>query len=566
MKFIILLFVLTNAFAQTSDLRTIAEKSGWKSTGRAIETELLCKAFQKKFPKDVACKSYGKTPEGRNLLYIMVGDRNPKNPVVWAQAGIHAGEIDGKDAVFWLMKDILEKKITSNPLQGVTLIFIPIVNVDGHERFGKWNRPNQVGPEEMGWRTTAHNLNMNRDFMKADSPEMQAMLKLWLKVDPIVSLDLHVTNGAQFEPEVGIIIIPNEFHGSTSLHKAGRLLENGLMEKLKARGHKALPFYPSFEEEDKPSTGFGRYVSNPRYSQGYWYAQNRIGMLVESHSWKDYATRVKVHYSTVLSTLEMVGQHGKDWVKAAEETRNNVLAGKEVNLSYKHNDKSRLIDFPGYKYKIQKSDITGEDVIKYFPDQPENWKVPFYEVLYADSKVMAPKEGYIIPGTHAKWVKEKLDIHGIRYQSWKPSGNDRLEVFRSTTKEFAKTSFEGHQQLVVTGSWANEEVKIAPGAIFVPIEQKRAFLIMQFFEPVAKDSFVSWGFFNPAFEPKEYMEKYVLEDVAKEMLKDKNVAAEFKQRLKDDAFSKDPAQRHDFFYRKHASWDVKYNMYPVFRK
>ena len=92
------------------------------------------------------------------------------------QGGIHAGEIDGKDAGFLALREALDGKAAPGALDRQVLVFVPVFNVDGHERFGRWNRPNQRGPEEMGWRTTAQNLNLNRDYVKADAPEMQAML------------------------------------------------------------------------------------------------------------------------------------------------------------------------------------------------------------------------------------------------------------------------------------------------------------------------------------------------------------------------------------------------------
>lgn len=168
--FILVAFLLLTTQVFATELTTVAEKSGWKQTGSAEETQKLCFNFQNKYPKKVSCRAYGKTPENRTLYYMTVGDI--KTPAVWVQAGIHAGEIDGKDAVLLLIKEILQEKIKS-PLNGIHLVFIPIVNLDGHERRGKWNRPNQIGPEEMGWRTTSQNLNLNRDFMKVDAPEMR---------------------------------------------------------------------------------------------------------------------------------------------------------------------------------------------------------------------------------------------------------------------------------------------------------------------------------------------------------------------------------------------------------
>lgn len=554
------------AQAQTSDLRTVAEKSGWLKTGRAEETASLCKGFARKYPKRVRCRVFGVTPEGRELHALVVTDGTKQAPVVWVQAGIHAGEIDGKDATFWLLREALEGKLTPDPLKGLTLVFVPIFNLDGHERFGKWNRPNQVGPEEMGWRVTAQNLNLNRDFLKAEAPEMQALLKLWAEMDPALSLDLHVTDGAQFQPEVGLIIYPNDGEGKNALVDAGMKLEKELMTQLKARGRKALPFYPSFEKDDVPGSGFARGVNPPRFAHSYWAARNRLGILVESHSWKDYPTRVQTHRAVVLSALELAQKDAKSWVEAGRALQKESLAGKSVDLQWENTDKSTTMEFEGYKYEIKKSQISGGDVIKYFPDKPEIWKVPFFAELKPSLTVNAPTEGYLVPASEAAWLKPKLLVHGIKFETWRKPLPETLQVFRATKTEFGKSSSEGRQTLKVTGEWKAEKVALMPGALFVPIRQKEARLVLHIFEPQAADSFVSWGYFNRHFERKEYMEDYVAEDVATEMLaKDPAVKAEFEAKLKEPEFAKDPDARFQFFYRKHPSWDERFNRYPVFK-
>jgi murein tripeptide amidase MpaA len=133
-------------------------------------------------------------------------------PVVLFQGGIHAGEIDGKDAGFIALREILEGKSSRGALARTTVLFVPVFNVDGHERFGAWNRPNQRGPEEMGWRATAQNLNLNRDYMKVEAPEMRAMMDLLRQWDPILYADLHVTDGAELREDVSVEIEPA--HGS----------------------------------------------------------------------------------------------------------------------------------------------------------------------------------------------------------------------------------------------------------------------------------------------------------------------------------------------------------------
>jgi len=172
----------TSAAAQagSTELQTLAEQTQFRQTGRYAEVQQLCAAFAKAYPKQVRCFEFGRTPEGRPMLGLAAsadGLLDPSavkaagRPVVLMQGGIHAGEIDGKDAGFLALRELLEGRAAPGVLGRVTFVFVPVFNVDGHERFGAWNRPNQVGPEQMGWRVTAQNLNLNRDYVK--SPELQ---------------------------------------------------------------------------------------------------------------------------------------------------------------------------------------------------------------------------------------------------------------------------------------------------------------------------------------------------------------------------------------------------------
>jgi murein tripeptide amidase MpaA len=166
------LIAIPSAFAATAKpgaaLTTIAEQSGYRRTGRYEEVERLCAAYSQAWPTKVRCFEFGRTPEGRRMLGLVASDdgtldagsaQRKHRPVLLMQGGIHAGEIDGKDAGFLALREMLEGRAAKGALERVTLVFVPVFSVDGHERFGRWNRPNQVGPEEMGWRTTAQNLN-----------------------------------------------------------------------------------------------------------------------------------------------------------------------------------------------------------------------------------------------------------------------------------------------------------------------------------------------------------------------------------------------------------------------
>jgi len=343
------------ALAANEALVTAAERSKFRQTGRYPEVLQLCAAFEKAFPRDVRCVTFGRTPENRPMVALVVSRagtlsaeeaRRRKLPVVLIQGGIHAGEIDGKDAGFLALREMLEGRAAKGALEKTVLVFVPVFNVDGHERFGKWNRPNQRGPEEMGWRTTAQNFNLNRDYVKSDSPEMQAMLRLVGEWDPIACVDLHVTDGAKFQHDVAVMVEP-VYAGDEALRRIGREFRDGVIDDLASGGSLPLAFYPSFVVADDPASGFADGVPPPRLSNGYFYLRNRMGMLVETHSWKDYPTRVRVTHNAFLSVMSRVAQSGGAWVVAAAEAdrRSASLAGNTVALRYKATDASRTIPF-----------------------------------------------------------------------------------------------------------------------------------------------------------------------------------------------------------------------------
>ena len=559
-------------------LTTIAERSGNTRTGRYDEVVRLCGAYARRWPKQVRCLQFGRTPEGRPMLALVAsgdGTLDPasakarKRPVVLMQGGIHAGEIDGKDAGFRFLRDALTDKVSAGALSRLTLVFVPVFNVDGHERFGRWNRPNQVGPEESGWRATGQNLNLNRDYTKADATEMQAMLRLLGTWDPVVYVDLHVTDGADFEPDISITMEPL-LGGDTLLTAEGQRLQDHVIAQISKNGSLPLSFYPNFEVDDDPASGFAVSVSTPRYSTGYWALHNRFAILVETHSWKPYAKRERATYQAIAAIVDYAARADAHWseLTTAADARSAALGGQIVPLSYENTDHVTMLDFRGYAYTRDQSLISGGIVTKYDSARPQIWRVPLKDQVRPALAITAPRGGYIVPAAHAAWVRDKLALHGIVSRVISTaSASSPVEAFRATRTKWAERSFEGHVMLTVEGDWHGETRAIAAGSLFVPIAQANARLVMTLFEPKSPDSLASWGFFNSAFEQKEYMEAYVTERVAADMLqKDPALRAEFEKQLNEDAaFKSSPAQRLEFFYRRHPAWDERYNLYPVLR-
>jgi hypothetical protein len=204
----------------------------------------------------------------------------------------------------------------------------------------------------------------------------------------------------------------------------------------------------------------------------------------------------------------------------------------------------------------------------YDPTTPQIWKVPFRNRVAAALVVKAPLGGYVIPSAYAQEIGAKLALHGIAFEPVRSRVDDvRVEAFRATRVEFSSAPFEGRMRARLEGSWHRESQVIEPGALFVPIAQPGARLILALLEPRAPDSFAAWGIFNACFEQKEHMEPYVAEQIAREMLEEHpQLQTEFTHRLQTDpAFAADPSARLEFFLRRHASWDARYNLYPVFR-
>ena len=571
------LLLVASTVAADDALVTVSEKSGFTRTGRYAEVGELCEAFAARYPKAVRCFDFGTTPQGRPMKALAVSTsgaldaptaRKRGLPVVLVQGGIHAGEIDGKDAGFLALREMLAGEAAEGALDKVVLLFVPVFNVDGHERFGAWNRPNQRGPVEMGWRTTAQNHNLNRDYLKADSAEMQAMLALVNAWDPLAVVDLHATNGAQFEHDIAIQVEPVHA-GPAELRAIGRQWRDGVIADLAGQGSLPLAFYPSFVTYDDPSSGFSDSVAPPRFSTGYFWLRNRLAMLVETHSWRPYPERVRSTRNTVVSVIEHLAEHGQAWQRVVREA--DAAASQPdaapVPLTFAPSDRVRMIEFRGYAYTREPSDVSGALMTRYDEATPQVWTVPMRDDVQPVLSVPLPGAGYLVPAEHAAMVGAKLRTHGVNYRELPAPLELDVQVFRALTQQFSAGSVEGRQTLAVTGAWAPEKRSVGAGALFVPIRQPKSRLLMAMLEPQAPDSLLAWGGFNNHFERKEYMEAYVAEDVAREMLaKDPALREAFRKRLAEDAaFAASPSARLEFFYRRHASWDERMGLYPVLR-
>jgi hypothetical protein len=558
------------------DLTTHAERTAFAETGRYPEVLDLCARLAATHPTRIACTDIGRSPEGRRMVALVASsdglldaaaNRKADRPVLLVIGGIHAGEIDGKDAGLALLRDLTAAP-SAPGLAAVTVVFVPVFNVDGHERFGPNHRPNQRGPRQMGFRTTAQNLNLNRDWLKADAPEMAAMLALIGAWDPVMLVDLHVTDGAKFEQDVGVMVSPDR-SVSAELQRSAKTLSDQLIAGLTRRGHLPVPFYPSFRKDGDPDSGIDVSPPPPRMSHGYAGWRNRLGILVETHSWRDYPHRVKTTRALLEELLQLAPREAPRWKAAARaaDRAGAALAGKPVVLRWRAEGPPRTVDFRGYAFTREASTLSGGTWIRYDERTPRIWKVDLYERLVPALTATAPRAGYIVPAALVGLVLPKQELHGLNSERNPTQRTAAAQVFRADKVKLAPASFEGRVGAELTGAWRDERRSIPAGSLFVPINQPGAPLLLQLLEPTSPDSLAAWGFFHAAFEQKEYMESYVAEEEARAMLtRDPTLQRAFDAELaRDPELAKDPQARLKFFYKRHPAWDERVNLYPILR-
>ncbi|MGE0549102.1 MAG: M14 family zinc carboxypeptidase [Kofleriaceae bacterium] len=546
-------------------LVTTAETSRYVRTGRYQEAVTLCHDFARAYD-GVSCDEIGRTVEDRPIVALRIV-RTPGAPTIYVQAGIHAGEIEGKDAGFAFLRDLLDGRVAPSALEAVSVVFVPVMNPDGHERFGPNHRPNQRGPEQMGFRTNAARLNLNRDFVKADAPETQAVLRLIANLDPVLMLDLHTTDGAKFEHDISINTAPIAARVDR-LDEAGNELSAAVVKRLTELGHLPVEFYPAFRNDEDPLSGFERTEAPPRFAQFYIAARSRLGILVETHSWRTYRERAESTYHTLQAVFELATGQAQRWrAIELEATRADAkLAGSAVPMMWAAGPQSRPIAFRGYAYDKRISDLTGGTWLVYDETKPQVWTVPLFDQLVPAATITAPGAGYIVDGGYAPAVAAVLVRHGLTWQRIAEGKKLAIQTFRSTKVTF-QPPYEGRTRAQIEGTWTAETRTLDRGAIFVPIAQPGARLILHLFEPSLPDSLAQWGLFNTAFERKEYMEPYVTEEAARQMLaNDPSLRAAFEAAVASDpAMADSPALKLEWFYRRHPAWDERVNLLPVYR-
>lgn len=558
--------------------RTHAEITDYRETPNYDDTVAFARRLAHASPS-IEYQGFGYSGQGRELPLLIAsetGTFTPEatqadgKPVVLIQACIHAGEPDGKDAGFALLRDIAITKTAAGILENAVLLFIPIYNTDGHERASPYNRINQNGPTEMGWRTTSTYQNLNRDYMKADTPETRAWLNLWNQWQPDLFIDCHVTDGADYRCN---ITYHHEHHAGVddAIVEWERDVFGGRVAPATEAAGNVISWYLEFIDNRDLPRGTRDFNGSPRFSTGYVPIRNRPGILIETHMIKDYRSRVIGTYDFLRAALIEVNHEParlKQLGREADERAVAMGAGYDparlFPLDFETTDETTPFKLRAYQYETSESEVSG-DLRVVYGREPLDLTVPMYDT-FRTTRAVAPPLSYIVP---VQWtdVIEVLKAHGLETHTLAEATEIEVESYRFVKVTWPAGPFEGRHMPRFDVERTREKRVFHGGSVLVPMAQPLAKVAMNLLEPEAPDSFARWGFFNAIFEEKEYGEAYVLEALAREMMADNPaLKREFEELLATDAeFAASPSERLRFFHKRSPYWDPQMNLYPVGR-
>ena len=485
---------------------------------------------------------------------------NSTKPTIFIQAGIHSGEIDGKDAMFMLLRDIATGK-RRDILKKVNILFIPILNVDGHERSSVFNRINQRGPIKMGFRTNANNLNLNRDFTKLDTPEVRSVLKVINAYNPNLYIDVHVTDGADYQYDVTYGYNPVFASESPAVSDTlNQFFKPMIDEELTSQGHIPGPLVFTMDKRDFKK-GLAGWVATPRFSNGWGDLKSLPTILVENHSLKPYKQRVLGTYVFLDGAINALSTYSHELSNAVKKEQEFVP--KQLIVKRGYAKQADTIEFKGIAYASSMNELSGQNEVNYLGKKLDYSNLPIYWQKEVLDTVEVPK-AFFIPPVYSDII-EKLKLHGVSVNKLEGANTQPLKMAKVSDYTFDKAPFEGRFRVSASFEYIPAINVDLDGWYQVNTQQKSGELAAHLLHPEAPDSFFAWGEFNTIFQRTEYMENYALIPYARQMLKDNpKLALAFDKKINNDKeFAKDADARLNWLYEHSPFYDQAYLKYPI---
>jgi len=497
-----------------NSLLTVAEKSNFISTSTYNDVVSFIEHLKKLSPY-IRAESIAKSVEGRDIPLLIIGKPLPESPgelindkriVVYIQANIHAGEVEGKEAALMYARDILRLE-DQEILKNIVLLVCPIFNPDGNEKISPANRSYQNGPVNgVGVRYNGQFLDLNRDAMKAESPEVKGVLtKVFSRWDPSVFMDCHTTNGSYHVEPVTFTWMVNP--------NGDRSLINYMRDKMIPELSQTLfnqygvenCYYGEFADMTAPEKGWYFDAADTRYMSNYVGIRNRLGILNENYVYADFKSRVTGCYYLIQSLAEYASKYGSEIKDLLVEADNRTVE-RGINPSLADSFAIEYLAKPApYKVTVKTYEVEimvdAEGRRRYLPsDREKTVSIPYYIDYYPTKSVKLPFAYLITVPDPA--VKDLLKAHGIKVERLTEAANIEVERFEILELKGSSRLNQGHYTNTVEGRFLRDIIDFPAGTLVVRTAQPLANVAACLLEPQSNDGLVTWNFLDRYLVPQ----------------------------------------------------------------
>lgn len=541
---------------------TPAEASGFRTTPRYAEVRAWLNRLAAASPL-ITVNTFGRTTEGRDMIYVRASKGRAGKPVVLVQGGIHSGEIDGKDAGMMLLRDIALRGKDSL-LDKVDLVFVPIYNIDGHEQMSAYNFPHIRGPAEKGRDANARDIDLNRDYAKLDAPESRAMIGLIRSLDPILYIDCHVSEGFDMQYDVTFTYAGwgrYARHRATADWLEGRF-GPAVSNALTAAGHTPI-IYPSPIDTRHPEKGIRYSPEGPRYSTGYGDFIGMPTVLVENHMLKPYRQRVLGTYVLLEAALRIAAKDAARISAAKASDRASRPSALLTRWKPAATPIGWIENFKGVAFDTYVSPASGREEQRWLA-KPITFRMPIIG-QQATETVRLPKAWWIPPAQTE--VIDRLRLHGIRFETIQTPQARKLDYVRLIDPKLSQP-IEGRYPITARFNHYETDGVMPAGSVRVPADQPLGLLAASLLEPESQDSFLAWGFFPEMLAPPPNTDAFVLAALGDHLLAtDPALKRRFDAKLRDEpAFAADPDARLAWLYAEAGPGHPYPLRYPIARE
>lgn len=483
--------------------------------------------------------------------------------VILINNGIHPGEPDGIDASMMLLRDAAEGKIKIP--DNVVLAVVPVFNIGGMLNRNSHSRANQNGPEAYGFRGSAQNLDLNRDFIKMDAMETRSLVRLMHRLDPDLFIDNHVSNGADYQHVMTLLATQYNKLGAIM----GRYLNDTLVPQLysdmKKKGYDLVPYVNHFGHT--PEKGWTAFYEGPRFASGYAALFQIYGFVPETHMLKPFDQRVRATYELMRTFIKTGAVHVSGIRESRKRERALIAAADALPLAWKSDTtRKTMVAFKGFEAAYKASGVSGQPRLYYDRSKPFTRNVSYYDYYQPVQQVQLPRYYVIQQG----WNRaiDILRVNGIELQQLSRDTTLLLGMYYIDKYETVSQPYEGHYlHKNVTVKKVMRTIKLMKGDYLIATSQPGRRYLAEVLEPTASDALFAWGFFDAVLQQKEYYSDYVFEDEAAALLQSNRQLGDELNKLRaaDSAFAADGAAQLDFVYRHSDYYEPVHMRYPVFR-